>query len=537
MAKYLMLGLAFFFLATTGRAGEVRFERVEGERHGIAAALQQWHQLEMERQGGPGKSHGWWPWGLRAFDFDRDGLLDFIISHHGTPRSLILRGQAGKDGELRFTDITKSLGVDYRDLPAADDRPWIWDFDGDGFLDIAGFSDEASATGSAWNREGKQLVADKGRLFGALSHPREVVDLNGDGYLDLDGGSQGKWLFDAEKKTFRHDPSSRFELPKGVTPVLLEPFQAHQKSNRFFRVEALTHDVVGYDTLGFDTRPIDLNGDGRNDVVLTGSGGYGAQYLGRYLLRQEDGSLADCTTSHGLPENGVPIWIRDLTGDGRPEILIVANKAGEHAGGLFLNDGHGKFTRVEGPLTNFLERRGPYLIRAYQADFDNDGLLDLVLSNPRLGSMAIYHNEGAGKFTEVLKLSSCWDSNPIVLADFNGDGRVDLAVGLRPQKDSPGDVHLFLNRSEGAGNYLAISPRMSAPNPYAVGAVVEVFAAGDAAKKEAQPLFVEKAHPDATPVLVGLGARTACDVRVIFPGGATVVREIVATNRSLTISP
>jgi hypothetical protein len=34
-----------------------------------------------------------------------------------------------------------------------------------------------------------------------------------------------------------------------------------------------------------------------------------------------------------------------------------------------------------------------------------------------------------------MKISNCWDSNPIVLADFDRDGRMDLAIGVRPTKD------------------------------------------------------------------------------------------------------
>ena len=537
MTKW-MLALLSVLMAVeaSGEETAVRFERVTGEKNGIASAFQTWHSEEMARQGGPGKSHGWWPWGLRAFDFDNDGVLDLLSSHHGTPHSMLLRGTVAKDGSLQFADVTKKLGIDTRDLPGADDRPWIWDFDGDGRLDIAGFSDE-SRPNCVWNLGSEKLEVVAGFSFAPLSHPREVIDIDGDGYLDLDGGSKGCWFYVPDQKKFRHDAKPRFAMPDGVPSELLTSMEEMQKANRGFRTDVLTHDLVGYDTLGYHPTPIDLDGDGPNDVVLAGSGGYGAPYRGRYLFRQENGQLVDRTSESGLPEKGAPIFIRDLTGDGLPEILVVADKAGELGGGFFLNEGRGKFRRLDDAISKFLDRRGPYLIRVHQTDFDNDGRPDLVLSNPRLGQMVAFQNQDEGRFSEVLKLSGCWDNNPIVITDFDNDGRVDLAIGLRPAKDSPGDIHLFLNRTESSSHHLTVLPRMKAPNPFAVGAVVEVYAAGESAKSAARPLLLEKAHTEGTPVLVGLSDRKACDVRVTFPGGAVVVKENVPADGKLTVTP
>jgi hypothetical protein len=289
--------------------------------------------------------------------------------------------------------------------------------------------------------------------------------------------------------------------------------------------------VVGYDTLGYDPRPIDLNGDGRNDVVVLGSGGYGAVYLGRYLLHGADGKLSDRTKELGLPEAGVPILIGDLSGDGKPEILI----AGEKDSGLYINDGTGKFTRADGKLTAFLTRRGPYLLRAYRVDFDHDSLPDLVLSNPRLGLAGVFQNRGQGDFTQVLALSGCWDANPIVIADLDNDGRMDLAIGGANSATRTKEITLYLNRTKDAGDYVKVEPRMPAPNPFAVGAVVEVFRAGDLLKKSALPILVEKAHPDATPVHAGLAKGETCDLRVTFPSGRVVTAVGVSANTRVTV--
>jgi hypothetical protein len=533
MKPSFLLGITLVGLwAGVGSATDLEFETVPGDKTGLKAALETWYDVEMMRQGGPGKqSHGWWPWGLRACDFDNDGALDLVASHHGVPRSIVLKSRFKETGKLHFANVTADLGLDHRDLPGADDRPWIWDFDGDGWLDIAGFSDESPAV-SAWNVGGKKFVSTGKPFFSPLSHPREIVDLNGDGYLDVDGGAKGQWFYVPATRTFQRDPKPRFDLPAGVPPDLVEALAIHKKSNRFFSLEYWTHAVLGYDTLGYDPRPIDLDGDGRNDVVVHGSGGYGAVYLGRYLLRTADDRLIERTKELGLPAAGAPILIDDLTGDGRPEILI----AGEKDSGLYLNDGAGKFTRADGKLTAFLTRRGPYLLRAYRTDLDNDGRPDLVLSNPRLGLAGVFQNRGNGDFTQTLALGGCWDNNPIVIADLDNDGRTDLAIGgsANPAVRAK-EITIYLNRTKDAGNFIKIAPRMPAPNPFAVGAVVEVFRAGDLDRKGALPILVEKAHSDATPVHAGLGQGGTCDLRVTFPGGKVVTASGVAANTRVTV--
>jgi len=458
MLRSLSLLALFVLIAPAVSFAEITFEIRTAESTGIRAIFDQWYADEMKRQGGAGKSHGWWPWGLRALDYDRDGDLDLIPSHHGVPHSIVLQCQLKESGKLLFTNATVALSIDSRNLPGADDRPWIWDIDGDGWLDIAGFSDESPPL-SVFNQRGKKFVATAQPLFAPLSHPQEVIDLDGDGYLDLDGGKHGVWIYEPAKRTFRRDETPRFKPPEGVSPELLVALetQSQASKNRFYKLEFLMHEQVGHDTLGYAPQPIDLNSDGIGDVVIHGSGGYGAVYLGRYLLRSADGKLTDATAELGLPIDGAPILIHDLTGDGRIDLLIV----GQKSGGLYVQNETGRFEHCDNALSQFLTRRGPYLLRAYRADFDNDGDPDLVLSNPRLGRAVVFENKAPGEFASVLEVRA-WDANPIVIADLDNDGRLDLAVGGGPDQDAAKwSITIYLNHTAKSGRFARIFPRMT----------------------------------------------------------------------------
>src|SRR5262249_47290318 len=161
----------------------------------------------------------------------------------------------------------------------------------------------------------------------------------------------------------------------------------------------------------------------------------GGACFGRYLLADKDGNWADRTTELGLPQVGTPILVMDLTGDGAPDVLV----AGGPQAGLYVNDGRGKFTVQPGDMMALLRESANYLHKVYLVDLDNDGDVDLVLSNPRARNEEIYENRGGGQFRRLVRATG-WDADPIAIADFNDDGLLDVAIG------GPGDsITLYLN--------------------------------------------------------------------------------------------
>ena len=118
------------------------------------------------------------------------------------------------------------------------------------------------------------------------------------------------------------------------------------------------------------------------------------------------------------------VVVADLNGDGREDLLIC--QYGNYLGHLswFENLGNGKYEE------HILINR-PGAIKAYVHDFNQDGRPDIIvlMAQAREGIYILY-NEGGGHFREttVVEFPPTWGSSYFEMADFNGDGYPDLLV-------------------------------------------------------------------------------------------------------------
>lgn len=138
--------------------------------------------------------------------------------------------------------------------------------------------------------------------------------------------------------------------------------------------------------------------------------------------------------------------LADFTGDGLPDIYLVNGAAlpgfpqGQTAGNRFYkNLGSGKFEDVTAAAGL---QDGRYGIGCCAADFNNDGYLDLYVTN--LGRNALYRNDGNGHFTDVTGTAGVGADGfctGAAFADYDGDGFADLYVSRyvkwSPEKDLP----------------------------------------------------------------------------------------------------
>jgi trimeric autotransporter adhesin len=193
----------------------------------------------------------------------------------------------------------------------------------------------------------------------------------------------------------------------------------------------------------------DFNGDGIPDLVILGSGI-------SVLLGNGDGTF----TAAPNPSSDLPgaIAVGDFNGDGIPD-LAVAPVLDEGNSEVLLGKGDGTFTIAYGSFGIGNGTSTSNSIAA--ADFNGDGKVDLAetcasIDDQPCNLLLIQSGNGDGTFMQspaVLIPLAFSGSQSMAVGDFNGDGQPDLAV----TNSGANGVNVFLN-SEGSLTALAAMP-------------------------------------------------------------------------------
>ena len=96
-------------------------------------------------------------------------------------------------------------------------------------------------------------------------------------------------------------------------------------------------------------------------------------------------------------------------------------------GHILLGDGHGSFTAMAG--TQFPSGNGSIPSIA-TADFNNDGKADLAITNPDTNVTSIYLGNGDGTFTPGSNYAAIYGAFETGTADLDGDGNPDIVSAM-----------------------------------------------------------------------------------------------------------
>ncbi|MGZ5474397.1 MAG: FG-GAP repeat domain-containing protein, partial [Thermoanaerobaculia bacterium] len=158
-------------------------------------------------------------------------------------------------------------------------------------------------------------------------------------------------------------------------------------------------------------------------------------------------------SSEGLPGSGS--WrnsgaVADMNGDGKLDLVLPPQRAGNGVPVIFLGDGKGGWKQWE---TDWPTRLNYGSVVA--ADFNKDKKMDLAFA-VHLSGVAIFLGDGKGGFREVF-YDRAFPSRRLVATDIDRDGSMDLVVITEGPTGRSGDpkakeytaLRGYLNRSKG----------------------------------------------------------------------------------------
>jgi hypothetical protein len=274
------------------------------------------------------------------------------------------------------------------------------------------------------------------------------------------------------------------------------------------RVFVLPGDGRGNFTLGPQTtwhNPFvqavgDLNSDAKSDVVLM-TGEPGAAHM-RLLLSGDAGALAESGAFPVSTSLVGPAAVQNLDADPRPDVLL-GGPAGATVLQLVPGDRSGGLRPAVAANNRILSVAAMAL-----ADFNEDGRIDVAAMG--FGQVVVAFGDGRGHFAErsqriLLSGGGYSGRQGLSTADFNGDGRADLAIS----GNDNGDAFVYLGSGTGRFRLAEGSPEYGGIYPSA-------------------PVAVGDVDGDGRPDLIGLRGGGAPALRVLRNTGGRTPRNVRA---------
>ena len=140
------------------------------------------------------------------------------------------------------------------------------------------------------------------------------------------------------------------------------------------------------------------------------------------------------------------IEIQDMDEDGSLDLVTVDNPEGLVR--IYLNDGLGT-SQPDKVLAVDAGPSGLELAGLVLADFDGDGLLDIAVSHLKEDAVSVLFNDGSGQYVARTRISVEEEPTFLRVADLEIDGDIDLIVTYFSSSQ------ISLLRNDGTGNFSA----------------------------------------------------------------------------------
>lgn len=402
-----------------------------------------------------------------------------------------------------FADVTDKVGVNFRHEAGPTDKYFmpavmgsglaLFDFDGDGRLDLLALTNagpQSKSTHKLFRQSADGSFADvssgSGLDFAGHGMGVAVGDWDNDGRVDAYISQYGGG------RLVRNLGGGKFEDATDRAGVAMPRWGTSCAFVDYDRDGWLDLVVANY--VDYDPSKPCVDGSGRGDFCHPNQFNGTAARLFRNL---GNGRFEDVSVAAGLaarPSNGLGVTCADFTGDDWPDILVANDARPNH---LWVNRKNGTF--AEEAAARGLAYDGTGNVRANMgialADLHGDGRADVFVTHLAEEFHTLWRQDRPGRFRDATARAGLarplWRGTGFgtVAADFDHDGRVDLAVANgrvmrsraagspKPREGLPAFWHDYVERNQlfanlGDGTFRdasADSPQFAGPGGIARG--------------------------------------------------------------------
>lgn len=251
-------------------------------------------------------------------------------------------------------------------------------------------------------------------------------------------------------------PPVDIDFPTSAPPRVLcigSVAPSEEKTGALFALDTLSSNAQGQKPFTALGRPVqfsagDLDGDGTEDLLIAAFGNHSGKLA---LYGSSDPGQEKILK---LQPGARKTIVKDMDGDGKPDILAMMTQARESLL-LFTNLGGGEFE--ERVVATFPPVYG--LSHMELADFNQDGYDDILLTNgdnwdlsairKKYHGLRILLNDGKNQFTESLFIP-LYGASKAMAHDFDKDGDLDIAaISFYDDPEDPSSGFVFYENQGG----------------------------------------------------------------------------------------
>ncbi len=356
-------------------------------------------------------------------DINNDGYLDAFVPHLYTDRNNIIFVNNGNGSFTRIEtgevveDPGQSSGGIFADFDNDDDL----DLFVTNYFELDNFLYLNNGDGTFKKVLNGIIVTDGGFSFGS-----STADFDNDGFLDIYVTNGPFTENGAQNYLYRNNGNGLFIK---VTQGAIVTSVGHSNSSTW----------------------CDYDNDGYIDLFVSNGGAFETFDVRNFLYKNNgDGTFTEISSSvSGIEDSFASSgnW-GDFDNDGDFDLFVTNYSGNDNI--IYVNNGNGTFSKVD---VGDMSHDGGDTVSSALGDYDNDGDLDIYVTNDFNENNNFYINNGDWTFTKIISGDFVNDggrSNGATWADYDNDGDLDLFVpnGQRPQRQNN-----ILYRNEGNANH------------------------------------------------------------------------------------